>query len=164
MNTSTTIRTLLLDTVQGDIIPLITMLDFLIWDKGYSLERLERFGTRSLHLSEETCLGIMRFMEVEFFNQLFFIIQGRKYSLIKKMFSPLFSHRTNVRGTFKMKQHTKNILATLRQLKKQLEEASSIEVKSYNTTHSMYLGDIYSNRCSLCRLLILAMKRDLQND
>ena len=68
MNTSTTIRTLLLDTVQGDIIPLITMLDFLIWDKGYSLERLERFGTRSLHLSEETCLGIMRFMEVEFFN------------------------------------------------------------------------------------------------
>ena len=80
------------------------------------------------------------------------------------MFSPLFSHRTNVRGTFKMKQHTKNILATLRQLKKQLEEASSIEVKSYNTTHSMYLGDIYSNSCSLCRLLILAIKRDLQND
>lgn len=59
MNTSELIREVTRDAMKGDLFPLMGMIDYLVIDEKYSLERVIKFGTRTLHLPEEKILDFL---------------------------------------------------------------------------------------------------------
>lgn len=63
-NTSSIVRELLTDAIKGDSFPLCQLLNFLHVEQKYSADRLQKFGERSLHLTEHQALGILIFCGV----------------------------------------------------------------------------------------------------
>lgn len=58
-HTGTLIKTVVLDAFHTDAHPLIGMLDYLISDKGYSVERILKFAVRTLKLDEGLCINTL---------------------------------------------------------------------------------------------------------
>ena len=58
-HTSTVVKQIVLDAFYNDAHPLIGLVDYLINDKGYSVERLLKFAVRTLKLDENVCINTL---------------------------------------------------------------------------------------------------------
>lgn len=60
MNTSKMIRNVLTEAARGERHPLMGLIDWLTYDKGYSVRRIIRFSDRTLGIPRATALKTLR--------------------------------------------------------------------------------------------------------